>query len=65
MATIRRLSDDDVRAVFEAVHNNSTPPEHLPFQIVPIGSDGLKLSPPSFQFEGEFQNLQRIIDLFL
>ena len=54
MASIRRLSDDDVRAVFECLHNNTTPPSHLPFQIVPVGADGLKLSPPSFQFQGKF-----------
>jgi hypothetical protein len=53
MATIRRLSDDDVRAVFEAVHDNRQPPRHLQFQIVPVGPEGLKLSPPSFEFEGE------------
>lgn len=56
MASIRRLSDDDVRAIFECVHNNTNAPSHLPFQIVPVGTDGLKLSPPSFQFDGEFQN---------
>lgn len=51
MASIRRLSDDDVRAIFECVHNNTNAPSHLPFQIVPVGTDGLKLSPPSFQFD--------------
>ena len=56
MASIRRLSDDDVRAIFECVHNNTNAPSHLPFQIVPVGTDGLKLSPPSFQFDGGFQN---------
>ena len=52
MATIRRLSDLDVRAIFEAVHQNRPPPSHLEFRIVPVGPDGLKLSPPSHQFEG-------------
>lgn len=56
MATVRRLSDDDVRAVFESIHENREPPPHLRFQIVPVGSDGQKLSPPSFEFEGTFQN---------
>jgi hypothetical protein len=52
MTTIRRLSDSDVRAIFEAVHTNHQPPPHLHFQIVPIGPDGLKLSPPSHEFPG-------------
>jgi hypothetical protein len=52
MATIRRLSDMDVRAIFEAVHINRRPPPHLQFQIVPVGPDGLKLSPPSHEFPG-------------
>jgi hypothetical protein len=59
MATIRRLSDDDVRAVFEAVHDNRQPPTHLQFQIVPVGPEGLKLSPPSFEFEGEYMRVLR------
>lgn len=56
MATVRRLSDDDVRAVFESIHENRQPPDHLQFQIVPVGPDGLKLSPPPFEFAGTFQN---------
>jgi hypothetical protein len=52
MATIRRLSDEDVRAIFECVHNNMLPPVHLQFQMVPVGPEGLRLSPPSYQFEG-------------
>jgi hypothetical protein len=54
MATIRRLSDTDVRAIFESLHGNSPPPPHLEFQIVPVGPNGLKLSPPSYEFEGTF-----------
>jgi hypothetical protein len=52
MTTMRRLSDDDVRAIFESLHENKRPPSHLSFQIVPVGANGLKLSPPSFEFEG-------------
>jgi hypothetical protein len=52
MATTRRLSDDDVKAVFDCVHNNKPPPKRLYFQIVNVGSNGLKLSPPSLEFEG-------------
>lgn len=51
MATIRRLSDDDVRAIFESVHNNRLPPPNLMFKVVPVGPNGLKLSPPSFEFD--------------
>jgi hypothetical protein len=61
MASIRRLSDDDVRAVFECLHHNTTPPSHLPFQIVPVGADGLKLSPPSFQFEGKCSYVSKFV----
>ena len=52
MATIRRLSDADVRAIFESLHGNLPPPPHLKFKIVPVGPNGLKLSPPSYEFEG-------------
>ena len=52
-ATMRRLSDADVRAIFESLHGNEPPPSHLQFQIVPVSSDGQKLSPPSYEFEGK------------
>lgn len=51
MTTLKRLNDDDVRAVFDSLHNHSPPPPHLQFQIVPVGPRGLKLSPPSHEFE--------------
>jgi len=54
MTTMRRLSDGDVRAIFESLHGNHLPPPHLKFRIVPVGADGLKLSPPSFEFKGTF-----------
>ena len=54
MATIRRLSDADVKAVFDCVHNDRPPPANLSFQIVNVGPTGLKLSPPSYEFEGEW-----------
>lgn len=53
MATIRRLSDKDVRSIFESLHHSRPPPAHLKFQIIPVASNGLKLSPPSYEFEGE------------
>lgn len=51
MATVRRLSDGDVRSIFECLHHNRPPPAHLKFSIVPVGSNGLSLSPPSYEFE--------------
>ena len=53
MNPIRRLSDADVRSIFESLHENKRPPPDLPFQIVPVGPNGLKLSPPSYEFEGK------------
>ena len=51
-AGFRRLTDSDVRAIFEALHHGKEAPSNLPFQIVRVGPNGLKLSPPSFEFEG-------------
>jgi hypothetical protein len=56
MATIRRLSDEDVRSIFESVHQSRPSPAHLHFQIVPVGPEGLRLSPPSYQFQGMNEN---------
>jgi hypothetical protein len=55
MATIRRLSDADVRAIFESLHGNLPPPTHLRFKIVPVGPNGQKWSPPPYEFEGTIQ----------
>jgi hypothetical protein len=51
-ATVRRMSDQDVRDIFECLHQHAPPPPHLKFKIVPVGPTGLKLSPPSFEFVG-------------
>jgi hypothetical protein len=53
-ASVRRLEDSDVRAVFECLHEGRPPPSHLSFRIVPVGPNGLKLSPPSHEFPGTF-----------
>ena len=53
--TIRRLSDDDVRAIFECLHHQVPLPTRLSFLIVPVGSNGLKLSPPSYEFQGAWR----------
>lgn len=52
VTAIRRLSDTDVRSIFEALHHNKPPPTHLSFSIVRVGPNGLKLSPPSYEFSG-------------
>ena len=51
MATVRRLSDEDVQSVFDCIYGNMLPPPRLAFHIIPIGHDGLRLSPPSHQFD--------------
>jgi hypothetical protein len=53
MATIRRLSDGDVRAIFESLHEGKPPPAHLKFSIVRSPPNGLKLSPPPYEYEGK------------
>jgi hypothetical protein len=62
MATIRRLSDADVRSIFESLHGSKPAPSHLKFQIVPVGPNGLKLSPPSYEFEGKTAIYPRFVD---
>jgi hypothetical protein len=52
LLSVRRLEDKDVRDVFECLHLGMPPPPHLPFRIVPVGPNGLKLSPPSHEFPG-------------
>jgi hypothetical protein len=49
---VRRLADDDVRSIFECLHHEAPLPSHLRFSIVPVGPNGLRLSPPSYEFEG-------------
>ena len=54
MATAaRKLENDEVRAIFESLHDNKPPPPGLNFQIVPVDSDGLRLSPPAHEYEGQ------------
>ena len=51
MATVRRLSDEDVQHVYDCIYENKLPPSRLLFHIIPVGHDGLRLSPPSHQFD--------------
>lgn len=54
MATaVRKIENDEVRAIFESLHDNKPPPPGINFKIVPVDSDGLKLSPPSHEYEGK------------
>lgn len=54
MATaVRKLENDDIRAIFESLHDNKPPPPGLDFKIVPVDSDGLRLSPPAHEYEGK------------
>jgi len=54
MNTIRKLDNEDVRAIFESLHDKKPPPPGLKFQIVPVGPEGLRLSPPTYAFDGTF-----------
>jgi hypothetical protein len=60
MTTVRRLDDNDVRAIFECLHERKPPPPRLKFQIVPVGPKGLKLSPPSYEFEGKSKRASKM-----
>jgi hypothetical protein len=49
---VRRLTNDDVKTIFDCVFNNKKPKEkRLMFNIIPVGSQGMKLSPPSYEFD--------------
>ena len=50
VTTVRRLTDYDVKTIFECMHNNIPPPKSLKFKIVVVGSNGMRLSPPSYEF---------------
>lgn len=47
-----RLSLENVRDIFESVHNNGPPPPSLSFKVVPVGSHGdVNISPPQNTFD--------------
>jgi hypothetical protein len=47
-----RLSIEFVRAIFAAARGKSKLPKNLNFQVV-LGSNGPRISPPSYEYEGE------------
>lgn len=51
-SALRRLSNDDVKTVFDCVYNNKIPSnKKLQFKIIVVGPQGMKLSPPSYEFD--------------
>jgi len=52
MGTRRILSSDEVTKIFDCMRENKIPPKTLQFAIVPTGPDGMKLSPPPYEFQG-------------
>lgn len=44
------MSDKDVRSIFQCLHDRGPVPDAFNFFIVPVGANGLKLSPPSYEF---------------
>jgi len=63
MTCARRLLDNDVETIFSCIHLNKLPPTALTFRIILLGSDGLKLSPPSYNFSGKFLSQNEISQL--
>ena len=49
----RKLSNEDVVEIFRCIDSNRVPEKRLTFQIIVVGSNGMKLSPPSYKFEGK------------
>jgi hypothetical protein len=51
-ATVRRMPNEDVRAIFESLHQHGPLPAHLEFKVVMGVLNGKRLSPPPFEYEG-------------
>lgn len=49
----KRLTETDVKLIFSCLTNSQQPPTKLRFKIIRVPQNGLKLSPPSFEFNGE------------
>ena len=62
----RELSNDDVVEIFRCIHTNRVPEKRLRFQIIVVGSNGMKLLPPSYKFDGKewskVETLQPVLD---
>jgi len=58
------LSQADVRAIFSCINNNGHPPDGVDFRIIVIpkfgGNNGLKLSPPPYEYEDGVYVLLRL-----
>jgi hypothetical protein len=52
----KRLTEPDVHTVFSCLRSNQQPPQRLKFRIIRVPQNGLKLSPPSFEFDGEIRS---------
>ena len=51
---VRNFQIDDAQAIFDSLRGGEPHPSRLNFKIVLVGSDGLRLSPPTYAFEGRF-----------
>jgi len=51
MTLAKRLHEDDAKGVFESIADNEEPPQGLDFKIIRVPKNGLKLSPPSLDFD--------------
>ncbi len=54
MELSRCLSRDEAKSIFSCIRNNVRPPKSLRFRIIVVPNDALKLSPPAFDYEGEY-----------
>ena len=49
----KKISKSDVQIIFDCICQNRLPPTNLAFRII-LDTDGLKISPPSYEFESKF-----------
>jgi len=56
---VRNFQIDDAQAIFDSLRGGEPHPSRLNFKIVLVGSDGLRLSPPTYAFEDGIYVLTR------